>query len=104
MKMYKGMDVSFHIFLSLGMFEQLHAQVTFPLWKSPQYPVDRGLGGPQSCTGLDGEVKILDASGTWTLALVIHFVASRYTDCAILAPPFTVIMIVKPWRLGWQFM
>jgi hypothetical protein len=34
--------------------------------KSPRYPLDRRLGGPQSRSGLRGEEKILDPTGTRT--------------------------------------
>jgi hypothetical protein len=34
--------------------------------KSPRYLLNRRLGGPQSRSGRDGEVKILDSSGTRT--------------------------------------
>jgi hypothetical protein len=32
--------------------------------KSPRYPLDRRLGGPQSRSGRFGEEKILDSSGS----------------------------------------
>jgi len=36
---------------------QLHAPVALPQGKSPWYPLDRGLGGPQSWSGRDGDTK-----------------------------------------------
>jgi hypothetical protein len=38
---------------------QLHAPSALPLGKSPRYPLDRRLGGPQSRSGRRGEEKIL---------------------------------------------
>jgi hypothetical protein len=34
--------------------------------RTPRYPLDRRLGGPQSRSGRHGEVKILAPTGTWT--------------------------------------
>jgi hypothetical protein len=41
----------------------------YPRGKSPRYPLDRRLGGPQSRSGRFGEEKILDPTGTgqWSL-------------------------------------
>jgi hypothetical protein len=36
---------------------QLHASVALPQGKSPWYPLDRRLGGPQSRSGRGGEEK-----------------------------------------------
>jgi hypothetical protein len=38
----------------------------YPRGKSPRYPLDRRLGGPQSQSGRRGEVKILALTGTRT--------------------------------------
>jgi hypothetical protein len=38
----------------------------YPQGKSPRYPLDMRLGGPQSRSGRYGEVKILDHIGTRT--------------------------------------
>jgi hypothetical protein len=38
----------------------------YPQGKSPWYPLDRRLGGPQSQSGRFGEEKILDPTGTQT--------------------------------------
>jgi hypothetical protein len=35
----------------------------YPRGKSPRYPLERRLGGPQSRSGRFGEVKILDPTG-----------------------------------------
>jgi hypothetical protein len=48
------------------MSGQLHAPIALPLWKEPQYPMDRRLGGPQSLSGGHGEEKIVDPTGTQT--------------------------------------
>lgn len=54
---------------------------------SLQYPSDRKLGGPQSRSGLYGEVKILDSTVTRTpKPEVVQLVASCFTDCATAAP------------------
>jgi hypothetical protein len=52
---------------------------------SPQGPLDRRLGGPQSRSGRYGEVKIRDPSGLELRPLGHQPVASRYTDCATAA-------------------
>jgi hypothetical protein len=39
----------------------------YPRGKSPRYPLDRRLGGPQSRSGRRGEEKILDPTGTRTM-------------------------------------
>jgi hypothetical protein len=36
---------------------QLHAAAALPQGKSPRYPLDRRLGGPQSRSGRGGEEK-----------------------------------------------
>jgi hypothetical protein len=36
---------------------QVHAPAALPQGKSPWYPLDRSLGGPQSRHGCDGEEK-----------------------------------------------
>jgi hypothetical protein len=37
--------------------DQLHAPAALPQGKSPSYPLDRRLGGPQSRSGRGGEEK-----------------------------------------------
>jgi hypothetical protein len=39
------------------VYGQLHAHVALPPGKSPLYPLDRRLGGPQSRSGRGGEEK-----------------------------------------------
>jgi hypothetical protein len=73
---------------------QLHAPAALPPGKSPQYPLYRTLGGPQSQSGRCEEEKILEPTGTRTLdPSVVQPVASRYTNYAILAPVSTYIYI-----------
>jgi hypothetical protein len=45
---------------------QFHASAALPLGKSPRYPLDRRLGGPQSRSGRRGVVTILASTGTRT--------------------------------------
>jgi hypothetical protein len=44
-------------------------QPLYPQGKSPWYPLDRRLGGPQSRSKRHGEVKTLAPTGTWTPTL-----------------------------------
>jgi hypothetical protein len=37
--------------------DQLHVPAALPQGKSPWYPLDRRIGGPQSHSGLGGEAK-----------------------------------------------
>jgi hypothetical protein len=67
MKAYGGMDVYVHIFLTsvLAGGEQsgwCPSRFT-PGEGTPQYPLDRRLGGPQIRSGQHGEEKILDPTG-----------------------------------------
>jgi hypothetical protein len=57
--------------------------------KEPRYLFYRRLGGPQSRSGRNGEMKIFCPTGTRTPAsfLIVQPVASRYTEWAIPAPP-----------------
>jgi hypothetical protein len=62
-------------------------QPLYPWGKSPQYPLHRRLGGPQSRSGRRGEEKDLDTTGIRIPdTLVVQPVASRYTDYDISAP------------------
>jgi hypothetical protein len=45
---------------------QLHAPATLPLGKSPWYPPDWRLGGPQSWSGRYEEEKNLAPAKNWT--------------------------------------
>jgi hypothetical protein len=58
---------------------QLHTQL-YPQRKSPRYPLDKRLGGSQSRSA--HEEKYPAPVGNWTP--IIHPVASRYTDWAIM--------------------
>jgi hypothetical protein len=62
---------------------QLHAPAALPPGKSPWYPFYRRLGGPQSRSARNGEVKIFYPTGT-PPPLVVQPIASRYTNWAIL--------------------
>jgi hypothetical protein len=75
MKAYGGVDVRRidpH-FLDLGSSWRRVASFTprplYPQGKSPQYPLDRRLGGSQCRSLRRGEEKILDPIGTRTLTL-----------------------------------
>jgi hypothetical protein len=75
--------------------DELHASAALPRGKSPQYPLYRRLGGPQSRSGRLEEEKILDTTG---LELqLLGRVASRYTDCATRAP--TLVATLCPYFL-----
>jgi hypothetical protein len=66
---------------------KLHAQAALLPGKSPRYPLDRMLGGPQSRSGRRGEEKILNPTRTRTpTPRSSSPVASRCTDCATPAP------------------
>jgi hypothetical protein len=84
MKAYGGVDAYIHIFLTSalvgGEWSASRPGRFTPRGKSPRYPLDRKLDGPQSRSGRHGEVKILDPTGTRTPT---PRSASRYTDCAI---------------------
>jgi hypothetical protein len=62
MKTYGGVDVYTHVFFTFTP-RPLYSQ-----GKSPWYPFNRRLGGPQSWSGRHGEVKILAPTGTRTPA------------------------------------
>jgi hypothetical protein len=70
MKTYGGVDVYIHVFLTSalvgGECSALRPGRFAPGGKSPQYPLDRGLGEPQGRPGRHGEVKILAPTGTQT--------------------------------------
>jgi hypothetical protein len=55
----------------------------YPQEKSPQYALDRRLGGPQSWSGQLGEEKILYPKGSLTPTHDIQPVARHYTNCTI---------------------
>jgi hypothetical protein len=59
--MYGGMEVEPHAFLTTalggGEWSALHLQLLYSQGKSPRYPLDREMGGPQSWSGCGGEEK-----------------------------------------------
>jgi hypothetical protein len=63
----------------------------YPRGKSPRYPLDRRLGGPQRQSGQSGEVKILAPTWTQTPTLCLQPVASRYADYAV--PALTCVCV-----------
>jgi hypothetical protein len=74
---------------------QLHAPAALLWRKSPRFPLDKRLGGPQNRSGRRREEKILapyrDSNSGSSF---VQFVASRYTDCAIPAPIIIIIIII----------
>jgi hypothetical protein len=71
MKAYGGVDVYIHNFLTSALAggewsASRHDRFT-PQGKSPPYPLDRRLGGPQSWSGRRREEKIHDPTGIRTL-------------------------------------
>jgi hypothetical protein len=89
MKVYGGVDVQIHIFLTstlVGSEWSTSRPGRFILGKKPWYPVDRRLGGLS--TGLDDVEKreFLIITGLESCPSVVQPVASRYTDYAIPAP------------------
>jgi hypothetical protein len=57
MKTYWGSGGIAPLILDLEVSDQLHAPAALPQGKSPWYPLDRRLGGPQSRSGRGGEEK-----------------------------------------------
>jgi hypothetical protein len=65
---------------ALGVFGQLHASTDLPPEKQPPlYPLDRGLGGPQSRSGHRGAEKN-SATPPGNLTPAVQAVARYYTD------------------------
>jgi hypothetical protein len=68
MKVYGGVDVYNHIFLTSaldgGEWSAPRPCRFTPGERVPGFPLDRRLGGPQNRSGQCGEVKILDPTGT----------------------------------------
>jgi hypothetical protein len=70
MKMYGGVDVYIHIFLTSSLVGGEWSASCLghcTPGKSSWYPLDRRLGGPQSRSGRHGKEKILDPTRTLTL-------------------------------------
>jgi hypothetical protein len=63
MKAYGEVDVYTHVFFTS---ELVGGEWSASRGKSPQCPLDRRSGGPQSRSGRHGEVKILDPTETRT--------------------------------------
>jgi hypothetical protein len=90
MKMYRGSRGIAPRILNLGPRWRRVVSFTprplYPQGKSPRYPLDRRLGGPQSRSGHGGEEKnsqpLPRESNPRTP--IVQPVASRYTDWAIL--------------------
>jgi hypothetical protein len=70
MKAYGGVDVLIHVFLISALVGSQEVSYTprtlYPRGKSPRYPLDRRLGGPQNRSGRRGEEENLAATGTRT--------------------------------------
>jgi hypothetical protein len=76
----------------IGWVVNITPRPLYPRGKSPRYPFDRRLGGPQNRSGRRGEDKNLVPTGTRTPApSAVQPVASRYTDWAIPAPQLKVL-------------
>jgi hypothetical protein len=63
------MEVLLRLFLTLALDEsgQPHAYTALCAGKGPRYPLNRGLGGPQSFSGLFKKRQSLDLDGNRTL-------------------------------------
>jgi hypothetical protein len=71
MKAYGGMDLQIHIFLTSALAGgewsvSFTPRSLYPRGKSPRYPLDRRLDGPQYWSGRRREEKILDPTGAET--------------------------------------
>jgi hypothetical protein len=81
-KTYGGVNVQILIFLTSALVAgewSFTPRPLYPRGKSPLYPFDRRLGGPQT----SGEKKNPVPTGTQLRPSADQPVASRYTDCAI---------------------
>jgi hypothetical protein len=59
---------------------QLDAPVTYPQGKSPRYPLDRRLGGPQSRSGRGGEEKDVPSSAEHQPGRPSHILVTILTE------------------------
>jgi hypothetical protein len=68
MKAYGGVDAQIHIFLASALAGGEWSASRFgrftPGERTPWYPLDRRLGGPQSWSGRRGEENTLHPTGT----------------------------------------
>jgi hypothetical protein len=77
MKMYEGSTSTAPPFLTSALYgvewsaSRPGCITPLPGGKSPRYPLDRTLGGPQSRSGHCGEEKILDPTGIRAPAVAI---------------------------------
>jgi hypothetical protein len=69
---------------------QLQAPADLPQQKSPWYPLNRRLGGPQSRSGRGDEIPSPRRESNPRTPIVQH-VAQRYTDWAITALKFIIL-------------
>jgi hypothetical protein len=69
-------------------------QLLYARGKSPRYPLDRRLGKPHSWSGWRGEENSLPYQDLNCDLTVVQPVASRYTNCAILAPTEMLVGVV----------
>jgi hypothetical protein len=80
---------------------QLHAPAALPPWKSPRYPLDRRLGGPQSRFGSGGEKKNsqpLSKIGP----TIIQPVAQRYTTVLTPLQEMRILSKVPVGKTEWK--
>jgi hypothetical protein len=83
MKKYGGVDVQIHVFLTSALVGGEWSDSRpgrFTPGKSPRYPLDRRLGGPQNRSGGHGKEEFLDYRDSNSDPSVVQPVASRYTD------------------------
>jgi hypothetical protein len=86
MKMYGGVEVQLHIFLTLELNGQLHAPAASPPQKYSPVQSDGGWVGPRTYLSDAEETKFLPLLELEPNPSVIQPVTIRYTNCAILVP------------------
>jgi hypothetical protein len=89
-RMGEWMNISTFSYLGTEVSSRIHVPAALPPGKSPLYPLDRRLSGPQSRSGQYGEVKILAPTGTRTPT---HRSSSQY--------PVTIPTVLS-WLLYWM--